>query len=147
LLKRFRILLLAPFLAVAIVGYDKVYGTARQFVMGAGTTPQALHRWWLVVAAFSLLMFGITASLVVLFVRVARKHADEVLTTVCVENVFIIWLLFALATITSDPVTGKALAPAGLAGLGSWLQNLGFAWCLFLLYLIFKAVDRSHPEQ
>jgi hypothetical protein len=141
MLKRLRGLLIVPFLAVAIASSEKFYSQARKFVMGGDSTVRSLQNWWGVVTLFSVFMFAITATLVVLFLRVSRRRADRVLMIVCVENALVIWLLFALAAITSDPVTAAALASTGLARLGGWLFNLGLVWCLFLLYLIFQAMD------
>ena len=93
--------------------------------------------------AFSLLMFGITTGLVILFLRLFGRRVDKLLLIVCVENVLVIWLLLALAAIMSDPAAIAALAQVGLAGLGSWLWYLGLSWCLLLLYMIFRTIDAS----
>jgi len=91
-------------------------------------------------------MFAITAAVVVLFLHMSRRRPDRVLTIVCISNALVIWVLFTLAVIISDPATAPSLRRVGLASLSSWLLDLGLLWCLFLLYVIFKAVDASALE-
>jgi hypothetical protein len=143
LTKRLRGLWIIPLAALAILSWERAYTGARNLVLGGGVTVHSLHSWWGVVAALCLLMFAITAGLVILFLRLTGRRIDRVLMIVCVENVLVIWLLLALAAITSDSAATGALAQVGLAGLGSWLWNLGLLWCLLLLYMIFKTIDAA----
>jgi hypothetical protein len=135
---RFRSLIGSAAVVVIIVVGTEVYKAIRSAVLHR-TDATGLRHWWeALIGAFFLLFLISAVSLVAMFKRVLDLHSLIVL----VVDTFLAWVLFSLATIMSDPAALPALTSIGLSSLNIWLFILASIWVLFVLYVLFRKVDK-----
>jgi hypothetical protein len=93
-----------------------------------------------------LLLFLATTILMVLFVRCVRRRLDRYMMVACIANVFIVWFLFALSAITSDPISREALSTIRLASMHVWIWGVAYIWWAPLMYVLFNAIDQVSEQ-
>jgi hypothetical protein len=106
----------------------------------------ALPRWRLLVICSYLIWFVGSTTALWFFLRLLQKSVIPFVMIVCTVNLFVVWLLFALAALTSDPITRAALTPVYLGTLSSWLYCIACLCALLGLYILLKGVDTFAPR-
>ena len=135
-----------PLIVLVLFAKESACTHGREHIVGPSATVESLRRWWFAIGGVAGLMFVITAIAALLFLRLFHRRITGAWKILCIANAFLIWLFIALAAITSDPAASPVLAHIGLGTIGDWLYSLGLLWSIFLLFVIFKAVDSGKVE-
>src|SRR5208282_5897863 len=130
-------------LFILVIGTYILFHQARRAVFHQGINPQTLQTWWLVMGVTYTLLFVLTSVFISLFFRILRRRVARFLQVACVANAFTTWLLFALSSTASDPITLAAISPLGLSWLPDALWLLGMLWWIPFLYILSRTIDVS----
>jgi hypothetical protein len=146
MLNRLRILWLTPFVILLVAGSSRTFTIARKAVVGSEVTERTLSVWWYIVGSTYLTLFICSSVFVLLFFQVLKRRVPSYLKIFCLMTVFAIWMLLALATITSDPVAVSALSNIGLERLHYLLWATGMVLWIPFFYALFRTVDESRQS-
>ena len=147
MLRKLRILWVAPVVVLLIVGSNHALTSARNATLGNDITERSLQAWWYVIASTYLFLFICSSVFVLLFFRILRRCVPPYIKVFCFMGAFVIWVLLALATIASDPVTVSALSSIGLKRMHYFLWTAGMVLWIPYLYALFRTVDASPQTQ
>ena len=131
-------------IALLVLAWFRFNSYSRLKILGRGdVTGGPLRMWWTFLVATHVFWFALMAVGVIVLVRTTKKRPAKYLWVVFLGNAFVIWFLFGLAAIASDPILQSALTPIGLSALGDWLYGVASLWVVFFLYVLFSAIDAS----
>ena len=133
-------------IALAVFGWFRIFAHAREAALSGGLTLTAMRVWWASAGGLYSLMFLVSTVLLLSLLRLLGRQLRVYEIVALIAHIFVVWLLFFLAAITSDSLSLSALSPIGLASLHWWLYGIASLWILLLLYTLFSTIDRSRSE-
>jgi hypothetical protein len=132
---------------LVVFAWFRILARLKEMALGKGLSISAVQRWWWALTGFYALTFLLSVAALFVLLRLLGRRLRTYEIATLVGNIFIIWFLFLVAAITSDPASLPALASIGLANLHWWLDGIASLGIPLLLYMLFNAIDRSFGDK